>query len=193
MSVSELPLVYDWINKPGKLLEIGGKTGNKNYIPYHIREQLIKKGHDYYGIDKNDNIPELNVQQCDIEKKKLPFDDFTFDYVILMHVLEHLGRNPVFALEEMFRVLKYSGLLIVTTPNFFNLTNMWLLISKGKQQGFDSIIEDYEKETGYTGHIRVYTKKEAIKLLEHVGFDLIKFRFMHRRDTFMVVGKKTMR
>jgi SAM-dependent methyltransferase len=190
MSVSELPLICKYIDKPGKLLEIGGKIDSKKYEPYYIRKYWIERGHDYYGIDKNDDLPGLNIYQCDIEEEKLPFSSHCFDYVILMQVLEHLGRNPIHALKEMYRVLRHNGILVITTPNFFNLTNIWSLIKKRKHHDFDSLINEHKLERFYTPHIRVYTKREVTELLKFIGFDIVGFHFMLRRDTMMFVCLK---
>ena len=67
------------------------------------------------------------VASADIEKKyepaivvdadkKLPFSDRHFDLIWCSEVIEHL-ENPEFAANEMRRVLKVGGFLILTTPN----------------------------------------------------------------------------
>ncbi|MBW2316543.1 MAG: class I SAM-dependent methyltransferase [Deltaproteobacteria bacterium] len=47
-----------------------------------------------------------------------------FDQVILWHVLEHL-RDPVGTLEEVQRVLRPGGRLVVAVPNFGSLQARW--------------------------------------------------------------------
>lgn len=49
-----------------------------------------------------------------------PFDDGTFDTVVCSEVLEHV-KNPGFILEEMTRVVKPDGSLILSIPNSGNI------------------------------------------------------------------------
>lgn len=46
-----------------------------------------------------------------------PFEDNTFDLVYCSHVLEHLNE-PVKVLEEIWRILKPNGKLILKVPHF---------------------------------------------------------------------------
>jgi len=48
----------------------------------------------------------------------LPFADASFDGVVVTEVLEHCV-NPPAAVDEVFRVLKQGGLLLVTSPFFW--------------------------------------------------------------------------
>lgn len=187
MSFNELPYVYANIPKTGKMLDVGSKMDSKIHEPYIMLKSFVEKGYIVYSIDKNDEIEKLNVKKCDIEEESFPFDDKTFDIVLLMQVIEHLGRNPVHALMEIKRVLKPGGTLIVTTPNFFALNNIKSLIFKREQQDFNSLISQHKYERNYTAHIRVYTKNELKQLIEFAGLTVKKTIFMHRGDTMMAV------
>lgn len=56
-------------------------------------------------------------QGVDLERDALPFDDVTFDIVTSISVIEHL-RNPSLYLDEVRRVLRPGGHLIVVTPHW---------------------------------------------------------------------------
>ena len=47
---------------------------------------------------------------------KLPFDDATFDVIVSFETIEHISKQNEF-LDEIKRVLKRSGLLIMSSPN----------------------------------------------------------------------------
>ncbi len=49
----------------------------------------------------------------------LPFNDGTFDMVVMREVIEHL-RMPDKAVNEICRVLKPQGIFLLTTPNYGN-------------------------------------------------------------------------
>jgi len=50
-----------------------------------------------------------------VDAKKLPFEDHTFDYILLLDVLEHI-KDDAAVLIEAGRVLKKDGKIIITTP-----------------------------------------------------------------------------
>jgi len=52
-----------------------------------------------------------------LEKKPLPFDDFEFDLIVCLEVIEHLW-NTHFFLSEVKRVLKHGGCAIFSTINY---------------------------------------------------------------------------
>lgn len=52
---------------------------------------------------------------CDIEKERLPFEDNSVDEIACYEVLEHL-ENLIFAMNEMWRVLKPGGILKGKVP-----------------------------------------------------------------------------
>lgn len=57
----------------------------------------------------------LSVSQQDI--KKLKFPDAIFDLVHCSHIIEHLGQKDIIdSLDELTRVLKKNGYLIVRSP-----------------------------------------------------------------------------
>jgi len=49
---------------------------------------------------------------------KLPFKDESFDIVLCTEVIEHVDDQSQ-AIEEMFRVIKEGGILVITSPNRF--------------------------------------------------------------------------
>lgn len=57
----------------------------------------------------------LSVIESDLNET-LPFKDESVDTVLASHVIEHL-RGPLFFLEEINRVLKPHGFLILAVPN----------------------------------------------------------------------------
>lgn len=97
-----------------KVLDVGCNSGEMM--------KLLKdaKGCDVIGIDVSETAlaiaksKGLNVMNADAEA--LPFDDASFDVVILREVLVHI-HEPVKALKEIRRVLKPSGFLLGSAPH----------------------------------------------------------------------------
>jgi SAM-dependent methyltransferase len=130
------------------------------------------------GIDRNDaelnealkairNMPDALsdnylVTRADINK--LPFDSASFDCVICSEVLEHIPEHER-ALQELVRVLKPQGNLVVSVPRYFSERICWL------------ISPAYYNEDG--GHIRIYKKKSLQKMLARQGIKCWKVNYKH--------------
>jgi len=61
-----------------------------------------------------------NFVQCD--GQKLPFKDGSFDVVFLMQVIEHVPHLHDL-LQEINRILKQKGVLMLTTPNLYSINS----------------------------------------------------------------------
>jgi len=155
-----------------KILDIG--CGSGQLLLYLANKGIILPDH-LYGVDlsakaiskiKNYNkIPAENLKVLDIEKEKLPFPPNYFDIIIMAEVIEHL-ENPCNILNEICRVLKNSGYLILSFPNYFNVP--WLILrllaeKLNKPQWI--ILQPIDK---------IYTVSLIKKIVERKGLKLIK-------------------
>lgn len=78
---------------------------------------------------------------------QLPFQDDSFDRIIVSEVLEHINRD-LDALNELSRVLRPGGVLAATVPTFLPERICWALNS------------DYHAPAAPGGHVRIYTRAE---------------------------------
>ncbi|MEA5626098.1 class I SAM-dependent methyltransferase [Nostoc sp. UHCC 0251] len=117
-SVRHLMPKYICDLKPQTILEIGCANGR-------LYRQLRQYGYqgDYSGIEMADYIIQQNSYkhpeahwQCSTAYS-LPFPDSSFDICFSLYVLEHLVY-PERALNEMMRVIKANGYLILVFPDF---------------------------------------------------------------------------
>lgn len=80
------------------------------------------------GVDISDSAIKncknfgLPVAKCNLDKDTLKFEDNCFDIVFAFEVFEHFA-NPQHALEEIKRVLKPDGKLLISIPN--ETTHHW--------------------------------------------------------------------
>lgn len=72
---------------------------------------------EYLGIDMVENSMADILLDLNIER--IPFEEKSFDLIILSEVLEHL-YNPMFILKEALRVLKKGGYIYISTPFLFH-------------------------------------------------------------------------
>ncbi len=152
-------------NRTGlRVLEIGCAAGR-------LGREIKKAGNYVVGVD----ISELAA----LEAKKVLDEVFVFDMekdwpeellkhnfdlIILSEVLEHIF-DPVYILRKSASILKASGEIILTTPNFLVWTNRCRFLF-----GFFR----YEKEGMFDfGHIRWFTYPYLKQVLAESGFTII--------------------
>jgi 2-polyprenyl-3-methyl-5-hydroxy-6-metoxy-1,4-benzoquinol methylase len=103
----------------------------------------------------------VDYRPCDITTSPLPFADRSFDYVTYLDVIEHHPHSPKRVLEEIRRVLKPGGCVIISTPNQASIYNRIRLLTGGSvADPFDYFFESTAQMTPYPGHHREYVKAE---------------------------------
>jgi SAM-dependent methyltransferase len=164
----------EWLHRGGLMLEIGG-------YPFCFSMCLRKLGIDLITVDLAPQRAQqlvsdysLRVVECDIEREPLPFQDESVAMITLCATFEHLRVDPLFALEEMRRVLQPDGSLYLTTPNLYRLGNIFSF-ALGRGLAFDPIREYGKLRTvGHMGHVREYTASEMRRFLAMAGFNSVE-------------------
>jgi SAM-dependent methyltransferase len=140
------------------ILDIGTSTGTNLRM---LREMNFTN---FQGLDFNDEAIRWcaekglgNVKKGDV--CKIPFDDTKFDLVPATDIIEHVA-NDIEALCEIRRVLKPSGLAIVTVPAFQSL---WGL------------------QDDVAHHLRRYTHSELTARLKASGFTILQSFYFNFR------------
>ena len=126
-----------------------------------------------YGIDlclkalKESHKKKLDVVKGNLNNDGLSFLDSIFDAVTCLDVIEHI-YDPVALLNEINRVLKTNGVLIITTPNVRFIEYLSSILFKGE---FSKTSDDSDTYNG--GHINYFTFSDLRELLKDTGFKLI--------------------
>ena len=121
------------INNDSILLDVGSGDGSLiNYL-------RSKKKFLVTGCDIND---------ANLEIDPLPFKNSSFTHVLLYAVIEHI-KNTNHIIEEIKRVLKNDGNLIIITPNF--------------RYSYDTFYDD-------PTHVKPFTDKGIFELLKITNF-----------------------
>jgi len=141
----------------GPILDLGCATGR-------LLSKLEEKGHDeLYGVDISASCLKLAQEKATENKinlaqgflENLPFKDGCFSTAILSGVLHHL-ENPFVALNEIERVLKKQGILIICEPRF-----VW---------GIRHLVNLITAIYPVMGDRRFYTSRKITALAEKAGF-----------------------
>lgn len=168
---------------PGKGLEIGSGFGD-------LAIALAKAGWkmaacDYFLELSKNKIQKYNIdyRKVNVEAEALPFADESFDLVCMGEVLEHFNYSPTTVLDEINRVLKPGGFVLLSTPNTANLLSIAMLLT-GKNV-YPELFHYYidikpviNKGMPYFDrHNRLYIKQELQQLLQQCGFDIARFLY----------------
>lgn len=162
-----------------KVLDVGIGQGHlallvKSLLAYEVAGIDTERPDKEYmqNFFKKENI---EFKMCCLTKDKIPFPDETFDLVLFCEVLEHLPIHPKIVLNEIRRVLKPKGILILTTPNFARISHRIFLALGKNPQDF------YFSKSNFRRHYREYTLTECEKLLKESTFKITKIHMSNYR------------
>jgi len=140
---------------------------------------FIKTPKNIFGTRK-----EMEFIQCDFDGTKLPFNDNSFDLITCNHVLEHIFYTENLV-QEIKRILKPTGLCIISVPNLSAWINrLFLLFSiqpLGCEMGASSItyglwIPYFKKHVAKlkpAGHIRNFTPRSLQDITKEACFKTV--------------------
>lgn len=138
----------------GDILEIGCGIGN-------FTSTLAKFGKvTAIDIDKNlidkfkDSNHYINAGFGDIEKGQYFFKKREFETIVCVNVLEHIN-DDIKALENMFKLLKIEGVLVLLVPihNFL-----------------------YGEIDRSIGHFRRYDPKKIIRIMQNLKYSIVSYQ-----------------
>jgi len=116
----------------------------------------------------------------DLSKDKIPLPDNSVDLATSFEVIEHL-INPDNMLKEVYRVLKFNGYLLISTPNLASWVNRLILLFGYQPYNCEVSTEivagvPWKSRTFAkpSGHIRPFTLRALKELLAHHGFEVVR-------------------
>jgi glycosyltransferase involved in cell wall biosynthesis/SAM-dependent methyltransferase len=140
------------------------------------------------GIKNSETGEDLKfkVLNLDVERDKFPFPDDHFDVALCCELIEHLTADPMHMLIELNRVLKWGGLLIVTTPNISSA------FSLGKALAGNSpyVYGEYNPKSPGDRHSREYAPSEVKVALNAAGFKVVR---LYTRDLWCKMDEPFLR
>jgi 2-polyprenyl-3-methyl-5-hydroxy-6-metoxy-1,4-benzoquinol methylase len=149
--------------RPGdRVLEVGCSSGA-------LTERIAAMGCRVTGIEVRPEAAAKArkfVEQVligDVATMPLPLPPSSFDAILLIDVLEHLG-DPTGALRRLFPLLREGGRIVVAIPNVAHWS-VRLRLLVGRFDYEDSGILDRT-------HVRFYTRETARAMLEEAGLEI---------------------
>jgi SAM-dependent methyltransferase len=153
----------------GKVLDVPCGTGI-------LGDRLRRMGFEVSCCDINPSyfsVPELRLDVGDLNRS-LPYGDHSFDYLTCLDGIEHT-ENPWNAIREFQRVLKRSGKLFISLPNYLNIERRLRFLFTGsfsKIPSHETVREVWKGDLSMS-HLTPLTYPLLKFVLEYYGFRIL--------------------
>lgn len=176
---------YQESNK-GIILDIGCGAGV-------LMSEILEMGHDVKGVDISEKMVETvntklkaknNSPICfNAAVESLPFPNNYFDVITCLGVFEYL-LYPEKGLDEIYRVLKNNGILIISAPNLLKLQyvldpyyymnrGLKYFMKKRNKSKLGTVDKDISTNRNFTN--KRFTFNFITKLMSKCNFNLLEF------------------
>jgi len=199
--LADVNFVQKHVAKEESILDVGGvppvflaclaETGYKNLS---IVDPNVQKFEAFFS-KSNIEAVQMDLLSANIDSSRLG----NFQLVCLNEVVEHLAGNLIEALKIVSSSVEENGKLLVTTPNLRSLSGLLALCwcnSGLASKPHSTVREQYEnasQDHAYFGHVREYTSREVIDLIESLGFELkdvsMQPNYLKRGRLFKIVSR----
>ncbi len=135
------------LGTPGTALDIGAAGGGNTRV---LKARGWRPLAVEYGEDGAEVAQERGLDVMRADARYLPVRDGAMDLVTAFDVLEHIEEDHI-AVEEIFRVLRPGGTLLVAVPCDMKL---------------------WSQHDEAVGHVRRYTRESLSTVVEKAGFEI---------------------
>jgi len=116
--------------QPDKWLDVGAGNGYLAEVVKGSFPSIHATGVDFVDTALKEATSLDDSKVVNFDEENLPFDDNSFDFVTCLEVIEHLILRE-HALEELYRVVKPGGRVLISVPNL-QFIEYLLALTRGK-------------------------------------------------------------
>ena len=159
------------------VLEIGCSQANISLL-------LAEKGFTNVALDINHNFLTYSRMKREFgtmlyvcgDGIQPPFREGVFDIIIAGEILEHIAYPELF-LKEIKKLVKFKGLLIITTPNGSSLFSRLRTFEEISDHREEIIDMQYGPDGSY--HLFAFTFNELKKVIEEANLKIVKAEYQN--------------
>ena len=165
----------------------GGRVVEMGSAPFLFTLAAHRMGYDVTGVDIDPSrfrgmidATGLKVVKSNFETERVGLEDAAADLIAFHEVFEHLRIDLIATFEEVFRLTKPGGIVLVSTPNLRSVRGIRNFLQRGKAYALTPrIYDEYAKlrRLGHMGHVREYTPAEVTEFLARIGFEVVSVIF----------------
>lgn len=147
-----------------RLLDAGCGAGPS--LPFLKNQGFRVIGSDFIYfplLEAQKRAPGVPLLNCNLDQG-LPFADESLDVILASEVIEHLSKDKLF-LGEALRALAPGGVLLLTTPNLWDIRRPLAKLTGQTWSG-------YRDPT----HINLLTPRRLAGLLKEAGFSQVRWK-----------------
>lgn len=162
----EVPWYLTYLTKDNVVLDLGCHQGHHAFRAARIVKRIVGVDIDEKQLKiagelaQKQNLTNVRFKKINLEEKLSDFTSEQFDTVMLFDVLEHL-KNRSQIMQEIHRVLKSKGLLLLSVPN---KNTSWKKLQRAA--GLNSFAD--------SDHKIEYSQKEIMEFLKQHYFKVLK-------------------
>ena len=122
------------------------------------------------AVANDGEVFECFIDLFNAESDSFPYQNEYFSTVLCCELFEHLERDPMHMMSEIYRILKPGGVLVLTTPNIASLRAISQVLRGAHPASFRRYTRLTPGAAEEPGHSREYTPDEIRLLLADSGF-----------------------
>ena len=169
----------------GRVLDVGCGPADKTAV-------LSWAGYQCEAIDdfsdpwhrEGDNLAKIEAfaKEAGVDLKigdgnSLPYENETFDLIVLNHVIEHLQNGPRGLVNRCIDLLRPGGYIYISVPSAVNIRKR-LAVLRGRTN-YPPYGDFYWNEGSWRGHTREYTGDDLRKLAKFSGLEIASLQPSH--------------
>ncbi len=144
---------------------------------------LKKAGLDAFASDLHQGLPvferfNIPYQTWHLEASPAPYPDQFFDAVLLSQTIEHFTYSPLYPMQEIIRIVRPGGLILIDAPNISSFHNISKLV-RGKTLHWDLKKHYLEQHADvvngvpyFDRHNHEYSMQDMFDIADHFGLEL---------------------
>jgi len=156
------------------------KCSLKTIVATDLDRRRISSARKFYRYNGNVDFVVSSAGSC-------PLRNESVDFILLSHIIQHISKEEYKKIiYEMFRLLRYNGIVLMMTTHSDQEHEYYILMNKGGMKIInEDMFEQYARNPRpYSLPIRRFSINSLITHLDSAGFHIIDVVFYHTKPEY---------